>query len=211
MEIFYWSDYACPYCYIGETNLKAAGTRNRCIKEAKGEYIAIQDADDYSMPDRIEKLLACFGENDVDFVSSAANLFSKDEHTFDSVFRCDKRFPKKKDFLWRLPFIHASTMFKTECIRAVDGYRVAKETTRGQDYDMFMRLYAAGFKGMNVPNPLYCIRADAGYIDRQIKRSARDECRVRIYGFKLLKLMPIGYLFALKPYAATFYHMIFRK
>ena len=24
MEIFYWSDYACPYCYIGETTLKAA-------------------------------------------------------------------------------------------------------------------------------------------------------------------------------------------
>ena len=24
MEIFFWSDYACPYCYIGETNLKAA-------------------------------------------------------------------------------------------------------------------------------------------------------------------------------------------
>ena len=24
VEIFYWSDYACPYCYIGETNLKAA-------------------------------------------------------------------------------------------------------------------------------------------------------------------------------------------
>ena len=24
MEIFYWSDYGCPYCYIGETNLKAA-------------------------------------------------------------------------------------------------------------------------------------------------------------------------------------------
>lgn len=24
MEIFFWSDYACPYCYIGETNSKAA-------------------------------------------------------------------------------------------------------------------------------------------------------------------------------------------
>jgi len=24
VEIFYWSDYACPFCYIGETNLKAA-------------------------------------------------------------------------------------------------------------------------------------------------------------------------------------------
>lgn len=24
MDIIYWSDYACPYCYIGETNLKKA-------------------------------------------------------------------------------------------------------------------------------------------------------------------------------------------
>ena len=24
MRIKYWSDYACPYCYIGETNLRHA-------------------------------------------------------------------------------------------------------------------------------------------------------------------------------------------
>ena len=24
MEIVYWSDYACPYCYIGETHMKTA-------------------------------------------------------------------------------------------------------------------------------------------------------------------------------------------
>ena len=24
MKIMYWSDYACPYCYIGVTNLKNA-------------------------------------------------------------------------------------------------------------------------------------------------------------------------------------------
>lgn len=24
MKIVYWSDYACPYCYIGETHLKTA-------------------------------------------------------------------------------------------------------------------------------------------------------------------------------------------
>ena len=24
MRIQYWSDYACPYCYIGETNLRHA-------------------------------------------------------------------------------------------------------------------------------------------------------------------------------------------
>ena len=24
MKVMYWSDYACPYCYIGETHLKKA-------------------------------------------------------------------------------------------------------------------------------------------------------------------------------------------
>ncbi|MBR2667145.1 MAG: DsbA family oxidoreductase [Oscillospiraceae bacterium] len=32
MNIIFWSDYACPYCYIGETNLKKA------IRELKSEY-----------------------------------------------------------------------------------------------------------------------------------------------------------------------------
>ena len=35
MKITYWSDYACPYCYIGETYLKQAiehmGMRSRII------------------------------------------------------------------------------------------------------------------------------------------------------------------------------------
>ena len=24
MKVTYWSDYACPYCYIGETRLRKA-------------------------------------------------------------------------------------------------------------------------------------------------------------------------------------------
>lgn len=39
MEIIYWSDYACPYCYIGETRLKKAikllGMENDIVLEMK--------------------------------------------------------------------------------------------------------------------------------------------------------------------------------
>ena len=34
-------------------NKKAAYTRNRCIEVAQGEYIAVEDADDWSMPESI--------------------------------------------------------------------------------------------------------------------------------------------------------------
>lgn len=37
MEITYWSDYACPYCYIGETRLKKA------IKAVQGEHPEIKE------------------------------------------------------------------------------------------------------------------------------------------------------------------------
>ena len=40
-----------------EKNLFAAATRNYCFKEAKGDFFCIQDIDDVSMPNRIERLI----------------------------------------------------------------------------------------------------------------------------------------------------------
>lgn len=191
---------------------RAAQARNNCIAVSSGSFFLIQDADDYSMPNRVECLLEEFANDpEIDFISSAANLFSSDSSTFDSVLAIKKHYPKKTNFLWGLPFIHASTMFKSECVRDIGGYRVAEETKRGQDYDMFMRLYAKGYKGKNISKPLYCIRADAGYINRQRNDNCHDEFLIRKNGFKLLKLMPLGYFFALKPYFVSFFHKLFRR
>ena len=41
-----------------ETSLKASGARNRCLEEAKGEFVAIQDIDDYSVSG-LNKELTC--------------------------------------------------------------------------------------------------------------------------------------------------------
>ena len=42
MEITYWSDYACPYCYIGETRLKKALSQLGIESEAKVEMRAFE-------------------------------------------------------------------------------------------------------------------------------------------------------------------------
>ena len=46
-------------------------------------------------------------------------------------------------------------MFRDSALKSVGGYRVCKDTIRGQDYDLFMRLYGAGYLGANITEPLF--------------------------------------------------------
>ena len=47
-------------CYIYQENQGAAIARNRACQLAKGEFLAFLDADDYFLPEKLEKQLACF-------------------------------------------------------------------------------------------------------------------------------------------------------
>lgn len=185
------------------TNLYAAATRNRCFKKAKGYYFLIQDIDDYSELNRVECLLDAITEEGVDFVSSPVSTFVDDINKPTGVIKY-KVFPTKYDFLWRISFNHPATMFSAECIKAVGGYRVSPETRRGQDFDLFMRLYALGFKGKNIQEVLYRYRVDADNYKRRSFAGRLGEIKIRKKGYKALGIYYIGWLFAYKPIVAYF-------
>ena len=62
-----------------DRNLGLARTLNRCLSVANGAYLARQDDDDISKPDRFEKQIAYLESHaDVDFVGSNCDLYTPD-------------------------------------------------------------------------------------------------------------------------------------
>lgn len=193
-----------------EINLKAAATRNKCIDIAKGDYIAIQDSDDISEPNRLSKQLEAFkNNNDYDFIGTGMYLFD-----YKGIWKRTKpiQFPTKSTFLKGSPFAHGTTMFKKDALKEMNGYRVAKETQRGQDSDLFMRLYSFGYTGMNLIEQLYGYRVDENALGRRKMKYRYHGMLNRYKNFKKMGLMPIGYLFMFKPIVGWFIpHKLFYK
>lgn len=187
-----------------EKNMFAGATRNKCFKAAKGKYLCLQDIDDVSHIDRVEKMVRVLETEDVDFVSSPMECFENTFTLASSIMVQKNEYPTKKSFLWGISFNHPSTMFSARCIMAVNGYRISKETKRCEDYDLFMRLYQAGFKGKNISEPLYYYRYDK----KTIKRGATfdsilGEYKVRKLNFyKFNFAIPVRILFVIKPFVS---------
>ena len=192
-----------------DTNRFAAFTRNRCFEIATGEYIAIQDSDDVSSPDRIELLVNALEESEYDFVSCSEALFDSDVN---SPYRIvtHKHFPPKKAFLRGMCFCHAATLFKRECFDTIGGYPVDPKIHRHEDYMLFMNLYAKGFKGFNIDDVLYSYRVDKNALGRRNFKSRLQECKIRYRGFKRMGLLPLGLPFTTIPILGYFKQLLRR-
>ncbi len=192
-----------------DTNLFAAATRNKCFKEAQGDYFCIQDVDDVSMPNRIEVLINEINSEDVNFVSSAAFIFYDDPNVSHGIMKMRNKYPTKNDFLWGISFIHPASIFNRQCIETVGGYRVSPETRRCQDYDLFMRLYAHGYKGKNINEILYRYRLDTDNYKRRTFEARLGEVKIRKKGYRELGIMmPWGWICAYKPILSHFVQLV---
>jgi glycosyltransferase EpsE len=180
-----------------EINKGLASTLNNCLKVAKGEYIARMDADDISMPNRLERQIAFLdGNPKYDLVGSNAVLFGEKG---DWGYRNTLEYPDKSSFLFGTPFLHPSIIIRNSVMKDLGGYRVNKETLRCEDYDLFMRLYATNRKGYNIQENLFKFRENQEAYKRRKYKYRLDEAKVRYKGFKQLGLLPRGLLYTMKP------------
>jgi len=181
-------------------NMGLAATLNHCIEYCGGEFIARMDADDLSYPDRFERQLKELHEHpEISFISSSADIFNGAKITGRRIL---KRYPTKYDLIWNSAFIHPATMFRARDLRAVGGYRVAKETVRGQDYDLFMRMYGAGYRGANLQEPVFRYTVDERNIRRRTFKARVGEAKIRKAGYKAMGIWPWAAPMTLKPFAA---------
>lgn len=180
-------------------NLGAAAARNRAIAQTSGEYIAIMDADDISLPERLGKQLSFLNEHpQYGFVGTRGKYFeSVPGDRSDGYWFCPE--PVASDFLMTLPFVHASILFRKEVLCSVRGYREIRRVKRSEDYDMLLRIYEKGYCGANLEECLYLIRINGATLARRKYRYRLWEMCVKFEGFSRLGLMPRGFLFAIKP------------
>lgn len=187
------------HLFRNEKNSKAAAARNRCIKEAMGEFIAVMDADDICSFDRLCKQAAFLSEHEeFMFVGLLGTYFCEQPGDMEKQYWFCER-PRPEDFLMTLPFVHGSIMFRKNALTALNGYKATMGTLRSEDYDLLMRMYADGMRGANIRDATYYIREDKDSFKRRKYRYRFIEMYVKVKGFFALKLMPKGLLYAIKP------------
>lgn len=171
----------------GTDNRGLAYALNRCIEAARGKYIARMDADDVSKPERLEILYEMLEAHpEYQWVGSNSELI--DDNGTWGVHRVQE-IPRSEDFLAYSPYIHPTVVFRKAVLVECNGYTVAPETRRCEDYDLFMRLHKAGYQGYNVQQMLLQYREDQDAYRRRKYRYCIQESRIRYRGFRNLGIL----------------------
>jgi glycosyltransferase EpsE len=182
---------------VNERNLGLARTLDRCITEAQGELLARQDGDDLSEPDRLAKLVAGMDNHpEVAVVSSWMTCF--DQNGVWGLVRTSP-FPAANDFLSGSPICHAPCMMRRAAVQAVGGYGAQRWILQVEDVFLWFRLYAAGYRAMNIQEALYRVRDDENARSRAKLSRRINHTRVRWKGFQMLGFPWYKRLWAIKP------------
>ena len=179
--------------------LNLAPKLNACIRLSKGTYIARMDDDDYSAPERFEKQVHYLEENrDVSFAGCNVRLYRGGKIVGRRQF---PDHPSVQDFYFVQPFIHPALMFRKEALVAAGGYSEDKHQILCEDYDLLLRLYAAGYTGVNLEEELldYTVPQTAKGNRRMGHRW--NEAVTRMARFRDLGVMPHAFPYVVKPLA----------
>lgn len=160
-------------------NKGLAAALNRCFVYASGNLIARMDADDICVRTRFEKQEA-FLRKHSEYAMVGCNVYLVAGSKVWGERRMEE-VPKESSFLKTSAFVHPAVMIRREVMKTLSGYREQKRFLRVEDYDFFMRMYAAGYRGYNLQEPLLFYREEA--VAKQTYRCRVNECLVRLHGF----------------------------
>lgn len=171
---------------------------NTCLNEAQGQYIARQDDDDISKVGRLRREVEFLDNHpEIAMVGTEAEIFDNDGIWGDYKL---EEYPTRNSFYWNSPFIHPTIMMRKDVYTELGGYRVAKETRRCEDLDLFMKMYAAGYRGYNIQEKLYMYRMENDPKIKYRKMKYRiDEAVVKFKGYRAMGNLLLGLPFVIKP------------
>jgi glycosyltransferase involved in cell wall biosynthesis len=148
---------------IHQPNYGVSESKNRAIKLSKGIYLAIQDADDISLENRLE-IQVGFLESHPEIAAVAS--FNEQIYPHRPRFIQTNIWPTKPDretLLQGNCMCHGSTMFRRSVFDIIGMYDVSLKWAH--DYDLFLRI-SERFKLAIIPQVLYKLRMHPNSLSR---------------------------------------------
>ena len=195
------SEYANRYDNVillkNDRNRGLNYTLNHCLQYADTELIARMDGDDLSKPERFAIQVKFLDEHpEYGVVSTPGTYFDEN-----GVFRINKGQGevKPKDFIRNSPVGHAECMARTAVFKKVGGCTVDDRLLRVEDYHLWFKIFAAGYKLYQMSESLYLVRSSSASISRRNWKSRKNEVYVKHIGYKMIGLPWYYQIFTLEP------------
>ncbi len=186
-----------------EKNCGLNHTLNRCLEVATGTCVARMDGDDISLPTRLEKEMDFLNKHSEYAIVSTPMIFFDENGDWGKSVAIEC--PTKKDFINHSPvFCHAPCMIRREALLAVNGYTEDVRMLRFEDVNLWYKLYAKGFRGYNLQEPLYKMRDDIAASRRRSLKSRMNGVYVTFKGFQLFQWPWYMYIYVLKDFLVHF-------
>ena len=138
-----------------EKNIGLTKSLNKVLKEAKGEYIARQDADDISLPNRFEEQMKHLEEHP-EVALLGTNIYKIDENGKIIGKHIVLAKPSIKDLFKSNQFNHGTVMFKKRVVEKLGYYEEIFKYS--QDYELWLRI-AKHYEVRNLTQILYKLRS----------------------------------------------------
>lgn len=172
-------------------------TLNHCIEEVDTEYIARMDGDDLSVPNRLEKEIQYLDQHSEFAIVSCPMIMFDENGDWGKTSVIE--FPQTDDFCTHSPFFcHAASMIRTDAMLAVGGYTVDKRFLRVEDCNLWFKMYAHGYRGANLKEPLYKMRDDRNAIHRRSFQARLNGCYMMYDGFRQVHMPVVKYRYIVK-------------
>lgn len=150
--------------YINEKNMGLTDSLNRGLSLCHGEYIARMDADDISLPDRLERQMKYLEKNHYDLIGGITEMINENGSLLYSI-KSVPTDPKKinKALCYSQCIAHPTWLGRKEVFEKNAGYR---HMPLCEDYDFTLRAVLNGFVVSNLNEAVLKYRMTSNSISR---------------------------------------------
>jgi glycosyltransferase involved in cell wall biosynthesis len=152
--------------FLAQANAGIGATRNRGLREARGDYFIPMDADNVARPDMVERFVAAMRRNpDVSTLTCYFLAFRESRDLAAGDYHYAYRPTGGPHVLASLRNVYgdANAIFRTDHFRAAGGYETDRDTSN-EDWEAFVKLVNAGYRIDVLPEHLFYYRhLDSGF------------------------------------------------